>query len=244
MNDVTKEQELHELIQLNKISRILFSCASILLCLENGYLLATFPFGVLAIFQIPIDAIAFLIFGLIFLFEFYQNRIKNSQDFLYLGLFFLFWSILTVAWRSMLPEWVLGREEIEGGLQVWEILFLLASIWLTVSLWKLTNLLNEQTEEGRAIQFLRPKMSERFRLIVIIYLLIHQICSVMILIGFLTVIELASIGILGKIILVPILGILIYSFLPILYMNHKMADITRISVPIKDIRDYSGLKKQ
>ncbi len=244
MNDLNREHGINELIQLNKISRILFICSSIILCIENGYLLATFPNGVLAIFYFPIDAIAILIFGFVLVFEFYLNRTKNPKDFLYTGFSFLFWSVLTITWRSMLPEWVLGREEIEGGFQFWLILFFLASIWLTVSIWKFTNLLNDQTEEGKAIRFLRPKMTDRFQLIILIYLLIHQICSIMIIIGFGTFIEFTSLGILGKLIIAPILGILIYSFLPILYMNHKMADINRVSISIKDLRDYQSLKNQ
>ena len=249
MNIVTNENRRQEIISLTKISRILFIFGCVILSLENGFLLATFGYGtrgVLFLFLIPVDAIAVIFFVIALFYEFYKNRLNNSIDFLYSGGFFLTWSILTILWRFLLPGEVKGSETVEGGWYTSIFIFLIASIWLSLALWKFITLLDEQTAEGIAIQQLKPNMTSKFHLFVIVYILLHQIFSIIAVIGLLTGIQIVgygfdSIGYFVKALFVPIVGVIVYSFIPILYMNHKMADIKRVTISRIRIRDYTSL---
>jgi len=252
LNIVTNENRRQEIISLTKISRILFICGCVILSLENGFLLATFGYitaGPRFLFIIPVDAIAILFFVIALFYEFYKNRLGNSTDFLYSGLFFLAWSILTILWRFLLPAWVKGSETEGGGLLTSLLIFFIASVWLTIALWKFITLLDEQTAEGMAIQRLKPNMTSKFHSFFIIYILLHQVFSIIAIFGLLSGIYIlgisfAEIGYFGKTLIVPMVGVIVYIFIPILYMNHKMADIKRVTIPKINIRDYSSVAKK
>jgi len=252
LNIVTNENRRQEIISLTKFSRILFICGCVILALENGFLLATFGYGtrgVLFLFLIPVDAIAVIFFVIALFYEFYKNRLNNSLDFLYLGGFFLVWSILTILWRFLLPGEVTGSETVEGGWYTSILIFLIASIWLSLALWKFITLLDEQTAEGYAIQQLKPNMNSKFHLFVLIYIVVHQVFSIIAVIGIVTGVVIAGfgiaeIGLLVKAIIVPVVGVIVYGFIPILYMNHKMANIKRVTIPKIHIRDYTAFKRK
>ena len=246
MNTVTNENKRQEIVALTKISRFLFICGCVILSLVNGFLLATFGYetrGVLFLLIIPVDAVAVLFFVIPLFYESYKNRSGNSTDFFYSGGFFLIWSILTILWRFLLPSGAEDPETVVGGMYTSLFIFLIASVWLSLALWKFITLLDEQTAEGIAIQQLKPNMTSKFHLFVLIYILLHQIFSVIAVIGLLTGIQIAgygfdTIGLFVKALIVPMVGVIVYSFIPILYMNHKMADIKRVTIPKIRIRDY------
>lgn len=250
MNIVTKENRGQEIVSLTKISRILFICGCAILALENGFLLATFGYdarGVLFLFIIPFDAVAVLFFVIPLFYESYKNRSGNCTDFFYSGVFFLTWSFLTILWRFLLPSGIKNSETVEGGLYTSLFIFLIASIWLSLALWKFITLLDEQTAEGYAIQQLKPNMNSKFHLFVLIYIVVHQVFSIIAVIGIVTGVVIAGfgiaeIGLLVKAIIVPVVGVIVYGFIPILYMNHKMADIKRVTIPKIKMRDYSTVR--
>ena len=243
MNAINNESEPQQLILLNKFSRIMGFIACGILFLENVFIIATFPVGIFLILIVPIDAIAIFVLGFVLIIEFLLNRSKNCTDFLLTGIYFLLWSVLTFSWRFMLPDWVLAGTDLGGNLQFSLIVFLLASIWFTVAVWKFIGLLHNQTEEGRAIQILHPILRKRLHSIAKVYVQLHLIFSIIAVIGFgLGNGTIKGLGIMGKIVLVPILGIVTFGFIPVLYMTHRMADIDRTSKPEKTIRDYSKLK--
>lgn len=240
MNENNNESEPQQLILLNKYGRILGFFACGIIFLENVYIIASLPYGFLLILIAPIDAIAIFILGLVLILEYLLNRSKNCTDFLLTGVYLIVWSGLTFSWRLMLPDLPLTGSETGGDLQFSLITFLLASIWFSVTLWKLINLLHNQTEEGRAIQILRPILRKQFHSITKLYIQLHLIFSIITVIGFgIGNIDIMSLGIFGKIIVVPILGIVTFGLLPVLYMTHRMADIDRTSLPEKLVRDYS-----
>jgi hypothetical protein len=196
--------------------------------------------GLLLILIAPIDAIAIFIVSLVLFLEYFLNRSKGCTDFLLSGIYFLVWSILTISWRLMLPEWVLAGGESGGGLQLSLLVFLLASIWFAVALWKFVNLLHEQTEEGKAVQILHPILRKRFHTLSKLYIQLHLVFSIIGVIGFgMGDVDIQVLGMLGKAFVVPLLGTMVFGLLPVLYMTHRMADVKKISLPGKSFREYS-----
>ncbi len=233
MNEINNESEPQQLILLNKYTRLLGFFACGIIFLENVFIIASLQnFGFLLILIFPIDSFAIFVLGLVLIFEFLLNRSKNCTDFLLTGLYFLLWSVLTFSWRFMLPDWVLAGSETGGDLQFSLLVFSLASIWFTVALWKFIDLLHNRTEEGRAIQISHPILMRRLHSISKLYVQLHLIFSITTVIGFgLRNGYTQSLGIMGKLTIVPILGIVTFGLIPLLYMNHRMADVDRISLP-------------
>ena len=240
MNKNNNESEPQKLISLNIYSRIVAIIACGIIFLENIYIIGSLPYGFLLIFIVPIDTIAFLLLGLVLILEFFLNRSKKCNKFLLTGIYFLIWSILTISWRFLLPDWALEGSEPGGDLQFSLLIFLIASIWFAIALWELINLLHEQTAEGRAIYLLHPNLRKQFYSIAKLYIQFHVIFSIISVVGLgIGNVNIQSLGILGKIVIVPLLGIITFGSIPVLYMTHRMADVKRVPQSKKYFRDYS-----
>ncbi len=252
-------------ITLSSICRILSNFACIILTIENLILfilsdLANLLFGSPGyveaykfIMTTPIDVVAFILFGIALIFEYYQGR---CPSFLCIGLLFLCWGFLTVIWRIMIyppqsdsadwrePSWVILKPFV-----IPIIIFLIAAVCLTLALGLLIVTLDRLTKEGLAIQELHPRSRSLFHFISYLYLGSHLIFSIITFLAFIpSICSILSIPkiffdsvvgrllqILGffafflKLMMVPIFGAFFYLLITVLYMNHRFANVQKVN---------------